>query len=89
MSENTNDKEFPLISIKKEPEPTGNDEIEHRSCANCAKLKSCSAVWYMKKTVNEFHKEFKDWIEFPFPVAMLALKCKEYLDKQKIIKPEK
>lgn len=83
------DVEFPLINIEKKLEPVGNDEIEHRSCANCAKLKSCSAVWYTKKMVNDFHKEFGDWIEFPFPVAMLALKCKEYLDKRKIAKPEK
>jgi len=83
------DVKSPLINLEKKPEPVGNDEIEHRSCANCAHLKSCSAVWYTKKMVNEFHKEFGDWIEFPFPTAMLALKCKQYLDKRKITKAEK
>jgi len=78
--------EKPII---KKPEPTGNDEVEPRSCKNCIKLRSCGAVWMTKKMINEFHKEFGGWIEFPFPVAMLALKCKEFIDKRKVIMPDK
>ncbi len=78
--------EKPII---KKPEPTGDDEIEPRSCKNCVHLKSCGAVWMTRKMVNEFHKEFGGWIEFPFPVAMLALKCKEFVDKRKVVMPDK
>jgi len=38
-----------------------------------------------KKMVNEFHKEFSSFVRFPFPLTMLALKCKEFKDKRKVI----
>jgi len=71
--------------VKERKEPTGNDEIEPRSCGYCIHQRSCGAYWMTKKMVNEFHKEFGNFVKFPFPLTMLALKCKEFKDKRKII----
>jgi len=81
-------KEEAIIKARK-PEPTGNDEIEPRSCGNCIHQNSCGAYWMTKKMVTELHKEFGGFIRFPFPLTMLALKCNEFLDKRKVIKPGK
>ena len=71
--------------VKERKEPTGDDEIEPRSCGYCIHQRSCAPYWMAKKMVNEFHKEFSSFIRFPFPLTMLALKCKEFKDKRKII----
>jgi len=76
--------------IKEKREPTGNDEFtEPKSCGNCIHQTSCGPYWMMKKMVNELHKEFGYMIRFPMPITMLAGGCKEFLDKRKIVMPEK
>lgn len=85
-----NDKEVPLINIKKDLEPVGNDEYrEPKSCGNCIHKNSCGAYWLFKKMIREMHKEFGRFIQFPMPPAMLAEGCKEYTDKRRTIEPEK
>ncbi len=76
--------------VKERKEPVGNDEYtEPKSCGNCIHRQSCGAYWMTKKMVNELHKEFGYMVKFPMPLAMLAGGCKEYLDKRKVIKPDK
>ncbi len=77
-----------VVIKERPPEPTGDDKIEPKSCGYCIHQTSCGAYWMTKKMVNEFHKEFGTWIKFPFPLTMLALNCKEFLDKRKVVKPD-
>ncbi len=78
-----------IIIKRRKPEPTGNDEVEPRSCGNCIHKNSCGAYWLLKKYATELHKEFGGFVRFPFPLTMLALKCNEFLDKRKVIKIDK
>lgn len=76
------------LNEKEHTPKIGNDRIEPRSCGYCSHQRSCGAYWLMKKMTNEFHKEFGSWIRFPFNLTSLALKCKEFDDKRKTIKPD-
>lgn len=78
-----------IVIKERKPEPTGDDEIEPRSCGNCIHKNSCGAYWMTKKMVMELHKEFGGFVRFPFPLTMLALKCNEFLDKRKVVIPGK
>jgi len=78
-----------IVIKERKPEPTGNDEIEPRSCSKCIHKNSCGAYWMTKKMVVELHKEFGGFVRFPFPISMLALKCDEFVDIRKVIMPEK
>jgi len=90
MSTNSNIKPIipPIGKEEKEPK-IGNDEFEPKSCGHCVHQQSCGAYWLMKRMVAELHKEFGYMIRFPMPLTMLAGGCREYLDKRKIVKPEK
>ena len=74
---------------ERKPEPTGDDEVEPRSCGNCIHQKSCGAYWMTKKMGTELHKEFGGFVRFPFPIVMLALKCDEFVDRRKVTMPSK
>ena len=93
MSTNDNVKPVvppPVIKEEEAPPKIGNDEYtEPKSCANCIHQVSCGPYWLMKRMVSEMHKEFGYMIRFPMPLTMLAGGCKEYLDKRKIVKPDK
>ena len=47
------------------------------------------ADWFRVKNGFTADKEFGYMVRFPMPLAMLAGGCKEYLDKRKVIKPDK
>ncbi len=77
------------IIKKRNPEPTGDDEVEPRSCGYCIHKNSCGAYWMTKKMVAELHKEFGGFVRFPFPIVMLALKCDEFVDSRNVTMPSK